>query len=45
MQELAILEEDVEELELKFPRGEQPDVLWGLTILYYIGLLVFGVVG
>lgn len=44
-QQLVELEEEVMELEEKFPGGDQPDIIWGLTIIWYIAKLVFGVVG
>ncbi|GBG91838.1 hypothetical protein CBR_g53729 [Chara braunii] len=44
-QELIYLEEDEAELAEVYPQGEEPELLWALTVLGYLGKLLFGIVG
>eukprot|EP00897_Mesotaenium_endlicherianum_P006173 jgi/Mesen1/5584/ME000281S04639 len=43
--ELLILEEDESALEEVYPQGEEADASWALTVLSYLGKLLFGVIG
>lgn len=44
-QELVLLEDDMKALEEMYPQGEQAEATWALTVLGYIGKLLFGAVG
>ncbi|KAG0579185.1 hypothetical protein M758_4G080600 [Ceratodon purpureus] len=44
-QELMYLEEDERALEEVYPQGEKADTSWALTVLGYLGGLLFGVIG
>ncbi|CAI5495431.1 unnamed protein product [Closterium sp. Naga37s-1] len=39
------LEEDEAELRERFPQGEEAEMFWAMTVLLYIGKLIFGVIG
>ncbi|XP_024392786.1 LIMR family protein At3g08930 [Physcomitrium patens] len=43
--ELMYLEEDERALEEVYPQGEKADTSWALTVLGYLGGLVFGIIG
>ncbi|KAL5211322.1 hypothetical protein ABZP36_022169 [Zizania latifolia] len=43
--ELVLLEDDMKALEEMYPQGEQAEATWALTVLGYIGKLLFGVIG
>jgi len=43
--ELLLLEDDMKALEEMYPQGEKAETTWALTVLGYIGKLIFGVVG
>uniref|UniRef100_A0A0E0HKA1 LIMR family protein n=2 Tax=Oryza TaxID=4527 RepID=A0A0E0HKA1_ORYNI len=43
--ELVLLEDDMKALEEMYPQGEQAEATWALTVLGYIGKLLFGAVG
>ena len=42
---MALLEEDEAELQQVYPQGEEADMLWAMTVVLYVGLLLFGVLG
>ncbi|CAK9227079.1 unnamed protein product [Sphagnum tenellum] len=44
-QELVYLEEDERMLEEVYPQGEKADTSWALTVLSYLGKLLFGIFG
>ncbi|CAI7798649.1 unnamed protein product [Closterium sp. NIES-53] len=44
-QALFHLEEDEAELRERFPQGEEAEMFWAMTVLLYIGKLIFGVIG
>ncbi|CAI5944361.1 unnamed protein product [Closterium sp. NIES-64] len=39
------LEEEEAELRERFPQGEEAEMFWAMTVLVYIGKLIFGVIG
>lgn len=39
------MEEDEQYLTEVYPQGEQPEALWIITVLRYVGNLLFGLIG
>ena len=42
---MALLEEDEAQLQQVYPQGEEADMLWAMTVVLYVGLLLFGILG